>query len=357
MREWTDWMNPFNPQKILLWREHLEGCAYGDYLSPISANIYLTNLCNHRCIWCINWGWRQKSPASMPEGHPLRLADFLKEWGIKSVCIGGGESTLHDEFAPFLYRLKENGIQVGVATNGGSHLSEEKLKAMAECCTWVGFSIDAGTAEVYSQLHQVDIKELSRVLANMSRLVEMGADVTYKMLWHPLNIPTVYEAAQIAKNIGASGLTMRPVGWENVARTQRQPPLDFKLLLPILEEQIEAARGLESDGFRVHAVTQKFGKELETTVRFTKCWAAPLTITASADGFWCNCCDVMDREWNKLCPHYPDPGEILRFWNSEQHKALVSAIDPKQCPRCTFQPYQEIIENVIAKDQMMVNFP
>lgn len=355
--EWTDQLNSFNPIKILLWRQHLEGCAKRDYLPPISVNLYLTNLCSHNCRHCINWGWRQKSPASIPKGHALKLVDFFKEWGIKSVCIGGGESTLHDELAPVLYRLKENNIQIGIATNGGSHLTEEKLKAMAETCTWVGVSVDAGDADTHSLIHGVDKDEFAKVLKNMEWLTSHDTDVTYKMLIHPVMVHTIFEAAQTAKSLGATGIQIRPVGWVNIERTKGQPPIDFKPVLPLLIEQVGMARSLEDDSFRVYCILQKFGKELETEVKFTKCWAAPLTITAGADGWWYNCCDVMDRKWNKMWTHYPEPREILKFWNSEKHKRLVQSIDPNQCPRCTFSSYQEIVEKVILEDRMNINFP
>lgn len=355
--EWTDQINSFNPIKILLWRQHLEGCAKGDYLPPISVNFYLTNLCSHNCHHCLNWGWRQKSPASMPPSHALKLTDFFEEWGIKSVCLGGGESTLHEELVPVLYRLKENGIQIGIATNGGSHLTEEKLKAMAECCDWIGFSIDAGAADVYGHVHGVDEEEFAKVLSNMSWLVKHGADVTYKMLIHPIMVHTIYVAAEIAKTVGATGIQMRPVGWTNIERTKGQPPLDFNPVLPLLREQVERARELEDGNFKVYCVLQKFGKELETTVKFSRCWAAPLTTTFGADGFVYSCCDRMEHDWNKMCPHYLEPREILRFWNSEEHKRLVKTINPHDCCRCTFSSYNEIIEKVIIEDRMNVNFP
>lgn len=357
IEEWQSPYNPFNPIKILLWRQHLDGCARGDYLPPISLNLYLTNVCSHNCWHCLNWGWRQKSPASMPPGHALKLADFSREWGIKSVCIGGGESTLHDELAPVLYRLKENNIPIGIATNGGSHLTEEKLKAMAECCDWIGFSIDAGDGQTYSKIHGVDESELGKVLNNMGKLANMGADVTYKMLIHPTMVHTIYQAATTAKTLGATSIQMRPVGWVNIERTKGQPPLDFKPVLPLLDEQVGAARELEDDNFKVYCVLQKFGRELETKVKFSRCWAAPLTITAGADGWWYNCCDVMDREWNKLCTYYPEPREILKFWSSEEHRERVKSIDPKQCPRCTFSSYQQIVEKVILEDKMNMSFP
>lgn len=356
IEEWQSPYNPFNPIKILLWRQYLEGCTKGDYLPPISANLYLTNLCNHNCWHCINWGWRQKSPASMPPGHALKLVDFFKEWGIKSVCIGGGESTLHDDLVPMLYRLKENNIEIGIATNGGSHLTEEKLKAMAECCDWIGFSIDAGDEGTYSKIHGVNKNEFYKVLENMEWLTDKGADVTYKMLIHPAMIHTILSAAKRAKAHGATGIQMRPVGWVNIERTKGQLPLNFKPILPLLIEQVEAARELEDDNFKVYCILQKFGKELETKVKFSRCWAAPLTITASADEWWTNCCDIMDREWNKMCTHYPDPEKILKFWNSDKHRKLVESIDPKQCPRCTFSPYNEIVEKVILEDKMNLNF-
>jgi MoaA/NifB/PqqE/SkfB family radical SAM enzyme len=355
--EWASPYNPFNPIKILLWRQHLEGCSRDDYLPPIMVNSYLTNQCLHQCVWCINWGWRKKSPASMPEGHALKLADFYKEWNIHSTCLGGGESTLHPDLVPFLYRLKENGIRVGIATNGGSHLTEEKLRAMAECADWIGFSIDAGDASTHSMIHGVDKDEFDKVLDNMARLTCGGADVTYKMLIHPAMVHTIFRAARIAKSLGAKAIMMRPVGWVNIERTKGQPPLDFKPVLDDLRWQVEGARTLEDGDFKVYCVLQKFGEGLETKVKFSRCWAAPLTITAGADGFWYNCCDVMDRDWNKMCHHFPDPSEILKFWNSQEHKKLVRAIDPHQCPRCTFSSYGEIVEKVIIEDRMMMDFP
>ena len=354
--EWTEQLNSFNPMKVLLWRQHLEGCAKGKYLPPISANLYLTNLCLHNCWHCLNWGWRRKSPSSMPEGHALKLADFFKEWGIKSVCFGGGESTLHNELVPVLYRLKENGIQIGIATNGGSHLTEKKLQAMAETCTWVGFSIDAGDAETHSLIHGVDKNEFGKVLKNMEWLASHGADVTYKMLIHPIMVSTIFEAARLARDCGATGIMMRPVGWVNIERTKGQLPIDFKPVLLLLKEQVELARTLENSDFKVYCVLQKFGEELETKVKCSRCWVSPLTITAGADGWYYNCCDVMDRGWNGMTTHYPEPSEILPFWNSKEHKKLVSAIDPSKCPRCTFSSYQEIIEKVIVEDRMNVNF-
>lgn len=358
IEEWVSPYNSFNPIKILLWRQHLEGCAKGDYLPPISANLYLSNLCNHNCWHCINWGWRQKSPASIPKGHTFKLIDFFKEWRIKSVCIGGGESTLHDELAPILYRLKESNIQIGIATNGGSHLTEEKLKAMAETCSWIGFSVDAGDAETHSMIHGVDKDEFGFVIKNMAYLANKGADVTYKMLIHPAMVHTIFDAARTARELGCTGIQMRPVGWVNVERTKGQPPIDFKPVLPLLAEQVGMARQFENDHFKVYCVLQKFGQELETKVKFRRCWAAPLTITAGADGWWYNCCDVMDRTWNKLYTHYPEPREILKFWNSKKHKELVKSIHPSSnCPRCTFSSYQEIVEKVILEDKMRVNFP
>jgi len=355
LKQWSSWMNPFNPQKILLWRDHLKGCADGDYLPPIIMNVYSTNLCNHNCWHCINWGWREKTPASMPEGHLLKLANFCKEWGQAAVCYGGGEATLHPDTVPFFYYLKNNEIQLGTATNGGSHLTDEKIKAMAECSTWVGVSVDAGEAEIYSRIHGVDKAEFGKVLNNIEKLSKRGADVTYKMLIHPAMIHTIYRAAKTAKELGATGIQMRPVGWINVERTKGQPPLDFKPQLPLLHEQVEKARELEDDSFKVYCVLEKFGEELETIVRFSRCRAAPLSITAGADGWFYNCCDVMDREWNKLCPHYPEPREVLSFWNSQKHKRLVQSVNPDLCPRCTLATYQEIIEKVIIEDRMMAN--
>ena len=42
---------------------------------------------------------------------------------------------------------------------------------------------------------------------------------------------------------------------------------------------------------------------------------------------------------------------------SEEHRRFIADVDIHRCPRCTFGPYNEIMERVIESDAMCMNFP
>ena len=364
--EWTNKYNPFNSDKVLLWRENMEAIVKGEFLPPVTVDTDPTNLCNYDCVWCNSKGFRRKSPSTIPEEHLIRLADFYKEWGVHSTCIaGGGEPLVNPGLVALIRRLEENGVQSGLITNG-SLMTDEHIDAVAECSRWCGFSMDAGTSEVYMKLKNVsDEKMFYRILRSIEYLAEkrdmLGKksklDIAYKFLIHPDNALTIYEAARIARDIGVNDFHMRPVGWDNIEATKGKQPLDFGRVKEDAEEQIARAQELETDSFHVYGVTHKFGQKWERKIEFEKCLATPLLATFGADGKCHLCFDMRGREDLILCSHYPDPYEIKRVWGSENHKKLIESIDPKTCPRCTFGPYNRAIEEVIIKDKMCKYFP
>ncbi len=364
MREWASPYNPFNSMKVLLWREQLEAIARQEFLPPVTVDTDPTNTCNYNCIWCNAFDYMQKGMNTIPEEHLLRLADFYKEWGVRSTCVaGGGEPLLNKGFNSFIERLHKNGVQSGLITNG-SVMNDEHIDVLARCSRWCGFSMDSGTPQIYAKVKGIkDKKYFSKVIENIKKLVkrrdEIGSklDIAYKFLVHPDNALEIYEAAKLAKSLGVNDFHMRPVGWDNLTVTKNKEPLNFEPLMQDIEKQVEAARGLESSTFHFYGVTHKFGKKFERKMNFTRCWAPPLLATFGADGKCHLCFDMRGREDLILCSHYPEPREILRVWGSDFHKKMIEKIDPKTCPRCTFGPYNEVIEKVIIEDKMCKYFP
>ncbi len=368
MKEWASPFNPFNSLKVLLWREQLEAIARQEFLPPVTVDTDPTNACNYECVWCnafdyIHKGGR-KGGSSIPEEHLLRLADFYKEWGVKSTCVaGGGEPLLNKGLCSFLERLYKNEVQSGVITNG-SIMTAEHVDTIARFSRWCGFSMDAGTPDTYAKIKGIDDKKFfNKVLEGIKKLVErrdrLGTklDIAYKFLVHPDNALEIYTAAKIAKDLGVNDFHMRPVGWDNLSVTEGKNPLEFEPLIPEIEKQVQAARELESSTFHFYGVTHKFGKKFERKINFSRCWTPPLLATFGADGKCHLCFDMRGREDLILCSHYPDPREILKVWGSEFHKKMIEKIDPKTCSRCTFGPYNEAIEQVILEDKMCMYFP
>lgn len=359
-KEWSSPYNEFNSLKILYFKEHLKAIVEGNFLPPITVDSDPTNLCNFDCIWCNSKAFRKEKPGVIPEEHLLKLADFYKEWGVKSTCVsGGGEPMINPGFAPFLYRLAKNKIKSGIISNG-SLMDKEKAAAIARCNSWCGISVDAGTKEVFKEIKKVDM--FDKVIKNIDNLIKIKnrlnskLEITYKYLFHPLNIQDIYKAAKLAKSLGVNTFHLRPVCWDNLYNQKHDKPVNFSDYAKIIEEEIEKAYDLEDEHFRFFSVRHKFGEKFERKINFKKCWATPLLATFGADGNVHLCFDVRGKKEWILCRHYPNPREILKVWGSDYHKKIIDSIDVNKCPRCTFGPYNEVIENVVIKDKMFMDF-
>lgn len=364
MKEWTNQWNPFNSAKVLLWREHLEGCVNLDFLPPVLVSTDPSNRCNYDCIWCNAFELQQSNQCMLSEDHLMKIADFYAEWGVKSTCVaGGGEPFTNPATGKFLLRLKENGISVAPVTNG-SLLTDETIDIIARTSRWVGISVDAGCCSTYLKVKGIhDPRIFNTVLENIAKLSkrvkELGTkcDIGFKYLLHPLNAKEIFEAAKRAKLLGVHDFSIRPVGWDNNPKTDNEPDLNFDPLLKEIDSQIEQAMALEDENFFVYGIRHKFQPNFQRKVNFKKCWASPIaTLVFGADGNCYLCMDRRGKEEMILCSHCPDPYEILKHWNSKRHKKIIQSIDPNKCPRCTIGPYNEIIEQVIMKDRMCRDF-
>jgi MoaA/NifB/PqqE/SkfB family radical SAM enzyme len=364
MKEWNSPYNPFNSMKVLIWSKHLEGMAKQDFLPPVQVDTDPSNRCQFDCIWCNAFLNMKKSDAVMTEEHLLKLADFYAEWGVKSTCIaGGGEPLMNKGMKNFLLRLKKNGVEAGIITNGVL-LNEELNEIIAETCRWIGISIDAGTNNTYMTVKGISNNNIfQKVINNISNLTSIvkkeqsECDVAYKYLLHPINAKEIFIAAQLAKSIGVKDFHLRPVGWDNIMKTLKKDPIDFTPTLEDIDKQTEECMKLEDENFHFYGIRHKFRPNFQRKVNFSQCWAAPLVLTFGADGNCHLCFDLRGREDLILCKHSSDPREVLKHWNSDRHKKILQNIKVENCPRCTFGPYNEIVEKVFVKDGMCKNFP
>ncbi|MHA1988973.1 MAG: radical SAM protein [Promethearchaeota archaeon] len=363
-KEWSSQWNPFNSAKALLWRKHLEGCAKNKFLPPVTVSVDPSGKCNFNCIWCNAYEYMQSCKDNIPTNHLISIAKFLHIWGVKSVCVaGGGEPLLNNATKDFLLHLHANNIDAALVTNG-SLFDEDTIDIAARTCRWVGFSMDAGTNSTYMIVKNInDANIFDAVCENISKLAHKikafhsKCDIGFKFLLHPLNAKDIFTAANLAKSLGANDFQLRPVGWDNLLKTQNKKQLNYSDLYKLIDDEICRAMELECDSFHVYGIRHKFNRDFSRKISFSKCWAAPLAALAfCSDGNCYHCIDLRGIKKHILCQHYPDPYTIFHYWNSEEHKKQIREIIPSNCPRCTIGPYNEIIEQVILDDKMCRDF-
>jgi MoaA/NifB/PqqE/SkfB family radical SAM enzyme len=383
MNEWSaskKW-NPFNSYKLLAqtyrWRQIVRNQPIPQ---PALVTIDPINRCDLQCNWCNTEYILSKNSRMLDQETLLALADFLPNWqgaptwpaGVEAVCIaGGGEPLLHPQIGSFIDRVVDNGIEVGVITNG---TNLDRLLEPLSRCTWVGVSVDAGTAATFQRLKQVDC--FDRVVANIQQLTRhaanhtcrlgaqhAGAGVSYKFLLTPENMDDIVPAARLAKELGCRSFHLRPadIAWHKLA--SQQPNLFCRGENLQLAATLADVRRLEDETFGIYGITHKFASDLNPANRFTQCHALFMSCVVMPPRDGRNelfrlglCCDRRGDELLEAPGVGKHVEEIARFWGSTGHWALFDALDLTACPRCTYQPHNQIMEQVILEDSMTYKF-
>ncbi|MCX8150143.1 MAG: anaerobic ribonucleoside-triphosphate reductase activating protein [Candidatus Bathyarchaeota archaeon] len=88
-----------------------------DYPGKV-ASVLFTPGCNLRCGFCHNWRIAvDPKPPFLQEGIALQLLEKRKKY-VDAIVITGGEPCIHSELPRFLLKLKEEGFNVKLDTNG-----------------------------------------------------------------------------------------------------------------------------------------------------------------------------------------------------------------------------------------------
>jgi MoaA/NifB/PqqE/SkfB family radical SAM enzyme len=383
MHEWLPekkW-NPFNSYKLLAhlyrWRLIKRG---SDIPPPVLVTVDPINLCNLGCEWC-NSDIILKKRNGIIEGDALLdIAEGLAQWrgspdwpgGVEGVCIaGGGEPLLHPDIGKFIESCTEKGIEVGVVTNG---INIEVFISHLALCTWVGVSVDAGSAQTYEKLKGRN--SFDKVCRNINKLTEYasknqctlgrnlsGNGVSFKYLLYEGNVQEVETAAKIAKEIGCKSFHLRPAGipW-NKLNGSKKSLFDGRIRNQLIEK-IDAARFLEDGIFSIYGITHKFGHDLNIANNFNKCHAIFMTAVFmpprdEGKEKFCvtTCCDRRGDPRLEFKESITEFKQLERLWGSEEHWQIFDSIKVKDCPRCTYQPHNQIFEHVILSDNMTYKF-
>lgn len=374
VKEWTDQFNPFNSAKLFAQVPRWSEIKKDQMLPPPTlVTIDPTNVCNLDCKWCNSEYIRSRNKREISPKMLDNIADFLPHWNehpfwkVESVCVaGGGEPLAHKYTGKLVERLanKSRLKELGMVTNGT--LIDKHLDYLTNC-TWVGVSVDVGTPKTYEQLKGRDY--FKKVISNIEKLnsikdgtplggIGKGPGVYYKFLMHPGNVKEVSKAAKIAKEIGCKGIHIRPFGisWDKLKK-KNQDGFGYSDILEF-RDQLEKAREFEDDNFKVYGITHKFDGDLRKSNQFNNCYAVFMTAVIeppTEKGFNFGLCCDRRGDKNLTLEDLTNTSKIRDFWGSKDHWKMAKEINVKNCPRCTYQPHNQIYENSISVNNMTIS--
>ena len=187
---------------------------------PSRIIIETTNRCNLNCPFClvgmqndlmdkhgsVSHDLMSREMGTMTEETFERLRSQIKEFGITAAYLHfQGEPMLNKMTPEFARRLKQDGLYVGIFTNGQA-FTEKNITALAEAeIDLIRFSVDGASEDTY-QVNRVGGK-FANVYENMKKVVQAHQGKATRIEWQflPLNNNEheVEEARKLAKEVGA----------------------------------------------------------------------------------------------------------------------------------------------------------
>lgn len=335
---------------------------------PVLINLTLTNRCTHKCPMCTSKDLLDDRTA--PLDRVKELITELKELGVKAFGLGGGgDPTCHPHFEEVIRFIGEQGMEVGITTNG-QLLTPGIINAAVEHCTWMRVSLDADSPQTYKKVHGMDAPDFERVLDNVRALVaekrrqksSVALGTTYLLGQH--TVQGAYGATALARDLGVDYMRLRPFFIWNTPNKEKEKQetaivelgrkrtggrsFDEKRaggdeFFDLIAAELERCKELETDIFSVSFPESRVNRKEELHKRVHKCCSVHnFTVVIAADLNVYPCCMLEDTP--KYVLGNLKNQSFQEMWASEQRRAACERIDFSDCPNpCMLENHNELL--------------
>ena len=315
----------FHPTAVSNWLS-------GKDIYPISVEVGLTNLCNHRCTFCAV-DYSDYRGVFLDKDIILKTLETLSKKGTKSVIFSGeGEPFLHKNAAEIITATKGFGLDVAVSTNGVLF-----TKAIAEQClsslTWIRFSVSAAAPELYAKIHRTKEADFDIALKNIENASKikkrdkLGTTIGVQLLLLPENMSHAVPLAKMLKDIGADYFTVKPYSKHPGSINDSRPDYtQFDSETKEIEAQLKM---LQSDSFKVYFRSNQL-KQLSYDRPYTSCYGLAFMTHIDSTGSVIPC--IM--HFGNASYHFGNlyENDIETIW--EQRHKVVDKINETKLKRC-----------------------
>lgn len=346
----------------LLWHlDRLADWQKGRLIAPIYIEISPTSACNHRCVFCgIDF--------ARTGGNFLQtniLCERLKEMatlGLRSIMFAGeGEPLLHKDLSVFVQTAKASGLDISITTNG-SLFSDKLVEEILPHLTWIRFSIDAGSPDVYSKVHRVSPQEFSKVISNIKDAArfkkenQLTVTIGVQYLLIDENLKDLKDAFELFADIDIDYLSLKPFSLHPQMKAKMDVSFDSSVISQ-LQTLIDSAS--ESIKDKVIFRAQSLEKYLSHEISFSHCYALPFWGYIASDGGFYTCSVKLHKDDFCAGNIYQENMASI-FWGDKRASSIDYAsrlLDVKKDCRvnCRMARVNEFLES-LATPPEHVNF-
>ena len=319
--------------------------------SPVLIEVDPSNACNHACNFCLSSyihfdkykGTEAFSRAIMPREMLMNLCKDFVDMGVRAVnWTGGGEPTLNKHLKEAIAYCGQNGIKMGMFTNGTLFDKWDMFETLVDNMTWVRISVDAGTRETYNSVRRAKGKQdWDKMVSNLSKLIEVNKQKGNKIdigVGYVISPDTYHEIVDFAKFFNDFDLMYCQYKPEIIIREDggEQRELEFwtDQVQPMLAEARQIlGKKFQVNGYKFEDLAQdreKFGRN------YKKCLGSQVSPCVGADGHVYVCTN--HRGWKQYsygCMY--DNKSFKQIWNDIQsrHKVMHQIEEVECFANCT----------------------
>lgn len=301
------------------------------YLSlPLTAQIEVTDFCNHRCIHCYNLDSEVKNRPTrkVSDDIVLACAQKLIDNNIFSVIVTGGEPLIKKELTKKVIRLlKDNNIRVSLNSNLTladddfiQFLKEQKVGVLTSC--------PSGEESSFSKLVGVD--NYSIFETKIKKLVAAGVRFTVNMVVTKDNLHEIKLTAEKMKALGCKSFAATPMGL-NVEYPRLDLLLTVEEVRKVISDLLWIERNLKMKVDILEALPKcVFTKDVlsgKHSFLNRKCQAGRTVIAVSCNGDVRPCAHNPNAYGNLLEDDLRNIWQKMSDWRSSQYI-------PEECKDC-----------------------
>ena len=308
----------YHPDKIQKYKD-------GKRPFPTTVEIDLTNNCNHKCSFCFYADsiGRGGMPVLETKIIKKRIKE-MKELGVRGISFtGGGEPLLHPDFLEIVTYSKEQGLDIGLITNG-SAINQKKVEILNKNLTWIRISMAGGDPESYKKVQGVDqfqkVIDNIKLLNNEKEKLNGKLNIGIRILITPDNINSLSNLSQKFNDIKIDYIQVAP----------DQFTKDKGKFWYSNESQNKFKRfeeSLKSPNIKLLTSNYVWGQDKLDIPQ--KCYAHFFQIALCAEGDLIFCKNARGAKKFTLGNIYKNT--IKEIWDSKNNKALENWVKPSNC--------------------------
>jgi wyosine [tRNA(Phe)-imidazoG37] synthetase (radical SAM superfamily) len=265
----------YHPERVAEWRRGYKNWETAKSVYPIYVEVSPSGACNHRCTFCAK-DYIGYANIQIDPGVLKNSLSEMASLGVKSVMFAGeGEPTLYKFLPDVLDHCREIGIDTSLTTNMVP-FNRDNIEAFLNCA-WIKVSINAGTADTYSKIHQCKPSDFDRVLKNFEMVLEIRdkgghcCTLGAQMVLLTDNAKEAYLLGERLKKMGVDYLVIKPYSQHPKSFNRSFENIDYGNFVGI-EKDLEK---LNDDKFSLIFRENTINRTITKKHEFPTCHAVP----------------------------------------------------------------------------------